>query len=165
MRDVRTATGDDGDALASLWLDWGREYESEDPVLFRVPSANGLAEWFRRQIGESSGDELWLVAERGGDVLAFEQAVIWRPGEEADRSLVVDDSLTTLKVSLLVVTPPARRSGLGTALTLEAQRWARERGAERAVVVAMNDSPTAVPFYQSQGFRPFTTGLWKPLDA
>lgn len=163
--EVRRATADDADALASLWLEWGQEYESMDPLLFRVPSENGLGEWFGRQIAETSSDELWLVGERGGEVLAFEQAGIWRPGEDADRSLVVDDAMTTLKVSLLVVSPPARRSGLGTALTSEAQRWASERGAERAVVVAMSDSPTAVPFYRSQGFRPFTTGLWKPLDA
>jgi len=161
--EVRSATEDDSAAVASLWLDWGREYESLDSVLFRVPSEDGLAGWFRRQIAEATDDELWLVGESRGEVEAFERAVVWRPDDDAKRSLVVDDALTTLKVGLLMVKPSARRSGIGTALTSAAERWGRDRGAVRAVVIAMSDSPTAVPFYRSRGFRPMSTGLWKPL--
>jgi len=75
----------------------------------------------------------------------------------------VDDALTTLKVASLFVAPTARRHGFGVALTTEAETWGRSRGAERAIVVAMTDGPTAVPFYRSQGFHPLSTGLWKPL--
>jgi GNAT superfamily N-acetyltransferase len=133
--EVRSATEDDSAAIASLWLDWGREYESLDSVLFRVPSEDGLAGWFRRQIAEATDDELWLVGESRGEVEAFERAVVWRPDDDAKRSLVVDDALTTLKVGLLMVKPSARRSGIGTALTSAAERWGRDRGAVRAVVM------------------------------
>jgi hypothetical protein len=56
-------TEDDAAAVASLWLDWGREYESLDSVLFRVPSEDGLAGRFRRQIADAADDELWLIGE------------------------------------------------------------------------------------------------------
>jgi GNAT superfamily N-acetyltransferase len=118
---------------------------------------------FAGEIAEATDDELWLVGESGGEVVAFERAVVWRPDDDAKRSLVVDDALTTLKIGLLIVKPSARRSGIGTALTSVAELWGRDRGAFRAVVIAMSDSPTAVPFYRSRGFRPMSTGLWKPL--
>jgi GNAT superfamily N-acetyltransferase len=162
--ELRNATPGDAEALASLWSDWGREYAQLDATLFREPSEEGLVDWFGEQIVGATDDDLWLVAVDDGSVVAFERAIVWRPGADARHSLVVDDALTTLKVVLLVVTPSARRNGLGAALTSRAERWGRDRGAERTIVVAMSDSPTAIPFYMSQGFRPFTTGMWKLLS-
>jgi hypothetical protein len=55
----------DGSDLAERWIEFGRYYASRDPTRFRVPGAEGLAQWFDSRIEEES-DYLWLVAERSG---------------------------------------------------------------------------------------------------
>src|SRR5262249_12186114 len=160
---VRTATEDDSAAVASLWLDWGREYEGINPVLFRVPSEDGLTSWFKRQIAEATDDDLWLAGESDGEVVGFERAIISRPGEDSEWAINADEPLVTMYLWMLAVHPAARRGGLGAALVSAAEEWGRDHGAERASVFAMSDSPTAVPFYRSRGFRPMSIGFWKPL--
>ena len=161
---MRAARADDAAAIASLWIEWGREYEQLDGELFRVPSGNGLVTWFAGRIESATEDQAWLVAERGGAVVGFLHAEVWRPNEEAEWSPLVEDGTTTLRVGLLGVTASARRLGVAAALSRAAEAWGRERGAVRAFVIAMSDSPTAIPFYTGQGFRPFTTGFWKALS-
>ncbi|MET0799770.1 MAG: GNAT family N-acetyltransferase [Actinomycetota bacterium] len=160
---LRAARLGDGRALASLWIAWAREYERLDVELFRVPSSEGLATWFEGRLAAADDDQAWFVADGDEGVVAFLQAEVWRPNEDSERSLLVDDVVTTLKVGLLVVKPTVRRHGIASALSDAAESWGRGRGATRVVVIAVTASPTAIPFYRRQGFQPFTTGFWKPL--
>jgi ribosomal protein S18 acetylase RimI-like enzyme len=61
------------------------------------------------------------------------------PGAGAVRAAVVEDHV---HLSRLAVTPAARRSGVGTALTAAAARWGRAEGARWAVLqVALHNAP------------------------
>ena len=64
--EIRVARGGDGEALAACWVEFGRYYAELDPLRFRVPNADGLAEWFEDRIDQPHG--LSLVAARAGRV-------------------------------------------------------------------------------------------------
>jgi hypothetical protein len=80
---IRPVQPGDGSALAECWIEFGRYYASRDPVRFRVPGAEGLAQWFNSRIDES--EDLWLVAERSGGIIAFLEGEVWPASEHADR--------------------------------------------------------------------------------
>ena len=69
-----------------------------------------------------------------------------------------------LKVSSIFVAESERGRGVGRSLMEAAEAWGRTRGATSAAVVAIADSPSAVPFYSGgMGYRPNTLGFWKEL--
>ncbi len=52
----------------------------------------------------------------------------------------------------LYVEPPARRKGVGRALMLEAERFARESDSERLTLSTAHDNSTAQALYRSVGY-------------
>jgi hypothetical protein len=45
-----------------------------------------------------------------------------------------------------------------------AERWGRDRGATRAIVISYANSPSSVPFYEDRmGYERHTIGFLKPL--
>jgi ribosomal protein S18 acetylase RimI-like enzyme len=59
----------------------------------------------------------------------------------------------------LAVHPDARRRGLGQALVVDGLRWARRRGARRALVNTHTDNAAARRLYEANGFRSLPEGL------
>ena len=59
----------------------------------------------------------------------------------------------------LAVDPERQGGGLGTALVVDALRWMRRRGADRAVVNTQEDNRTALSLYEGLGFRRQPNGL------
>lgn len=59
----------------------------------------------------------------------------------------------------LAVYPSAQKRGLGSALTLDALRWMRRRGVERAVVNTQLENAAARSLYLRVGFREEPQGL------
>ena len=158
---IRPARRGDGNILAGCWIEFGRYYADRDPIRFHVPDVEGLAEWFDERIDRSH--ELWLVAERTGAVVAFVEAQVW-PAEDPDRQLMRESAEPVLKVNSLFVTESERGQGIGRSLMAAAEEWGRDRGATSAAVVAIADSPLAVPFYtDGMGYQTNTIGFWKPL--
>ena len=55
-------------------------------------------------------------------------------------------------VSLLVVAPEARGSGLGAALYAHAEQFARDRGGTAIRLIVQQQNPRALAFWKRQGF-------------
>jgi GNAT superfamily N-acetyltransferase len=69
------------------------------------------------------------------------------------------------EVDALEVGTPYRRHGIGKRLMREVERWARNHGAERAVLTTFAGSPLSVPFYeQGMGYRRRSIVFEKRLD-
>jgi GNAT superfamily N-acetyltransferase len=162
---IRAARVDDADGLADAWREFGRYYADIDPERFRVPDEDGLPEWFASKLNDDRGDDtLWLVAERGEQIVGFVQAQVWPPAEDADRHLMRDVSEPILKVDSIMVVEGEREAGVGTQLMSAAERWGKDRGATRAVVISYAHSPSSVPFYEVRmGYERNTIGFFKPL--
>ena len=59
----------------------------------------------------------------------------------------------------LAVDPAYQGAGLGAALVVDALRWLRRHGGERAIVNTQPDNEAALALYQRLGFRLEPTGL------
>jgi GNAT superfamily N-acetyltransferase len=162
---IRSVRLEDARALADAWREFGRYYADIDPQQFRVPEADGLPSWFESRVKDERGDDaLWLVAERGERLIGFVEAEIWPPTEDADLHLMRELSEPVLKVGSIMVLEDEPGSGVGTALMSAAERWGRDRGATRAVVISYANSPSSVPFYEHRmGYERHTIGFLKQL--
>src|SRR3954466_494966 len=58
------------------------------------------------------------------------------------------------EVKRLIVSPEARRLGIGSALLAEAERIARDAGAPRVILQAGDRQPEAVAMYRRLGYSP-----------
>ena len=161
--EIRPVQPGDGNDLAERWIEFGRYYASRDPIRFRVPGAEGLAQWFDSRIEEES-DYLWLVAERSGVIIAFLEGEVLPALEDADRQLMKEAAEPVLRVHSLFVTEAERGGGVGRSLMQAAETWGKQRGATSAAVIAIADSPSAVPFYiNGMRYQHNTIGFWKEL--
>jgi GNAT superfamily N-acetyltransferase len=158
---IRPVRAGDGSALAGAWIEFGHYYASRDPIRFRSPEASGLAEWFESRIDQAH--DLWFVAERSGAIVGFLEGQLLPPPDDADRLLMKENAEPSLMVTTLFVTEAERNHGVGRLLMRAAEEWGRERGATSAAVIAIADSPSAVPFYEAMAYRPNTIGFWKTL--
>jgi GNAT superfamily N-acetyltransferase len=158
---IRPVREGDGPALAEGWIEFGQYYASRDPIRFRVPEPSGLAEWFESRIGQDHG--LWLVGERSGAIVGFLEGHLLPAPDDADRELMLENAEPSLMVTTLFVTETERHHGVGRLLMEAAEGWGRERGATSAAVIAIADSPLAVPFYEAMAYRHNTIGFWKTL--
>jgi len=113
------------------------------------PSSEGeLAERIRRITGRE--DSAAMVAEDGGAVIAWIHV-------ELRRTLVADREA---QVMALVVDERCRGGGIGAALMVEAERWARERGASVIRVGSRTTREGAHRFYEREGFALAKTSYW-----
>jgi GNAT superfamily N-acetyltransferase len=66
---------------------------------------------------------------------------------------VLHNALPVAQLTALVVPPEMRGRGVGRALVDAAERWARERGADRLVVTTALHRAEAPLFYERLGFE------------
>lgn len=66
---------------------------------------------------------------------------------------VLHGALSVAQLTALVVPPDMRGRGVGRALVREAERWAREKGADRLVVTTALHRADAPRFYERLGFE------------
>jgi GNAT superfamily N-acetyltransferase len=148
---IRAPRVGDGDDLAHCWMDAATHYASLAPDLFRVPEAEGLAQWLEAESLNGDGeDSLMRVAEHDGHAVGFVTAAIERPAEDAARQFVRDVGRVRLVVQALVVQAAYRRRGIGAQLMLAAEEWGRGRGADIALLDAYVRSDLSVPFYEGR---------------
>ncbi|WP_341457168.1 GNAT family N-acetyltransferase [Oceanobacillus zhaokaii] len=71
-----------------------------------------------------------------------------------------------VRIVALVVGSEYRRQGIGAALILAAEEWAKERGANRLVLNSgnRNERNEAHNFYTNRGFEGKATGFYKQLS-
>jgi GNAT superfamily N-acetyltransferase len=163
---IRLAHVSDAADLARSWIETAQHYVELDPEAFRVPSADGLVEFFEASLNRPrSEDSVWLVAEADGQVVGDVSARLERPAEDAERQVLRYLGEVRVYVDALSVVHAYRRRGAGTRLMGAIERWARERGAVCAMLDTYAASPLSVPFYErGMGYRRRSIVFEKRLD-
>jgi GNAT superfamily N-acetyltransferase len=163
---IRPARASDAADLARNWIEVAQHYVELDPQAFRVPSTDGLVEFFEESLKRPrSDDSVWLVAEVDGRVVGDISARLERPAEDAERQLLRYLAEVRIYIDALGVVQAHRRRGVGTRLMGAIERWARQRGAVCAMLDTYAASPLSVPFYERRmGYRRRSIVFEKRLD-
>jgi len=142
---IRRATERDADAVARLACHLGYPADT-DTMRNRI-----------RTVAASSGD-LLLVAADSSDT-----AIGWLHAHAAQ----LIESGFRVEILGLVVSPVARRAGIGRALVAESERWAAGIGAEAVVVRSNVQREESHAFYPALGYHVTKTQLVyrKPLSG
>ena len=148
---VREARAGDGRGCAQAWSDAGRYLHDIDPDIGQVPEQAGLAEHFETACSAPrSPDEVWLVAERNGQVAGFVQGYLAAPSQDAFRQIQRDLASVRLVIDALAVVEDERRAGVGTELMKAIEDIGRVRGAVVATLDTNLRSYLSVPFYEER---------------
>ena len=142
-------------------------FASLNPHTFRVPATEGLAEWCEEINAAYRDDQerVKLVAEVDGIVVGDVVASFHEPVDTAERQIQKDFSRRRVHVDSLGVVSTHRRDGIGSALMLAVEEWARARGAEVIVLETEANNPTSMPFYeQRMGFSAEAVVFRKEID-
>jgi ribosomal protein S18 acetylase RimI-like enzyme len=67
-------------------------------------------------------------------------------------------------IFLLYVSPEHRHRGIGSALMLRAESWAKKRGDRQIGLQVFNDNQPALNLYQKLGYQPHSLWMVKPLQ-
>ena len=142
----------------TLLVEPGRGIPLAPPVTITVGTTADLAAVplalpiLRGELGESSSegqveetargymgreDSLWLVARRGDEVVGTVLA------QAVDRGFMIERK--SAFVDVVAVVPAERGSGIGAALLLVTENWARRRGATGLVIGIPKTSPMRPP--------------------
>ena len=127
---IRLATDADAPAVASLLSHLGYPAEPAD-----------LPERLRRM--RAAGDDAF-VAELDGSAVGL---------ATVHTRAVLHVARPVAQLTALVVPPEMRGRGVGRALVAAAERWGRERGADRLVVTTALHRADAPLFYERLGFE------------
>ena len=148
---IREARAGDGAGCARAWSDAGRYITTIDPAIGQIPEPAGLVEWFEAACaGARAPGELWLVAERDGEIAGFVQAVMEPPAANLHWQLQRDLASTRLIIEALAVVEEHRRGGVGTELMNAMEDAGRSRGAAVATLDTNLRSFLSVPFYEDR---------------
>ena len=105
--------------------------------------------WWALSLGrDPTPDERFVLDPQGHDGRRVRTAFGIVPGAGVVRAAVVDDHL---HLSRLAVTPAARRSGVGAALTAAIAAWGRSEGARWAVLQVALHNAAARALYERLG--------------
>jgi GNAT superfamily N-acetyltransferase len=165
---IRSPQTGDGSGLARTWLDAAGYYTQLDAARFRVPEADGLAEWFEESSVQTPVPDHALLRVAAYDelVIGFILAFIRSPVADAARQFVRDVSVTRLEIAALLVQQRYWRQGVGGRLLREAEVWGRAQGAVVVVLDTYHASPVSVPFYeQHMGYERTALAFRKELQS
>ncbi len=105
--------------------------------------------YFQRKITEK--DSICVVAENETEIIGYLAGVVrsvesWRPVKRTE-------------LENMFVKTKYRSQGVGTKLANEFLKWSKEKGVQRALVVAYATNEKAIKFYQKMGFIPESISL------
>jgi len=143
---VRPAVDGDAAAIARVHVDsWRGAYRGllPDRILDGL-SVSGRETLWRQRIAPASRGPRTLVAEVGGSVEGFVTFVI--------RARDIEEPAGVGEIPALYVSPPAWRSGVGTALLAAALDALRAAGCREAILWMLDGNRRAALFYRSRGW-------------
>jgi GNAT superfamily N-acetyltransferase len=149
---IRVARRGDGPALAELWLDTAAGLHQLYPSQFRIPDADGLADWMDEDLETMGETSISFVAVEDGRLVGQVQVRLIPPLESARYQVVTAVGTTRGEVTLLGVMSSHRRHGIGRALMARAEEWLRGRGATVVSLDTSIKSRESVPFYDAVGY-------------
>ena len=150
---IRPATDEDREFVAqfvSSLLEFGSPAWKDSGAL-----AAGFREVLADAVSNQGPRAAVLIAhDAGGERLGFVSVKVREDVTGAERAHVAD----------LAVTEGARRLGVGRALMLAAEAWARERGLPVVGLDVWSTNERAMAFYRCLGYQPESLHLIKELD-
>lgn len=144
--EIREATDADAEAMAGLEHASAIHHATIDPDRWQVPSLDETAASRRRWLRETPRD-VAFVAEAGGRVIGMIELWLKRPRDL--RSPRIGRVRADLGIS---VAPEWRGRGVGSALLLAAENWARAQGAERMILDLSSANDGARRLYERLGY-------------
>jgi GNAT superfamily N-acetyltransferase len=153
--DIRPFRSTDIEALRRLVAEM-QDYERaiDGRLLEGSEMTQGYTEAMQARCAEHAG--LILVADLGGEVVGFTAVQAEVPSQDLDQP---PDSYAL--VSDLAVAAGHRGQGLGRALLVAAEEYARKRGAQELRIAVLAGNHVADQLYQSVGFSPYLCVLSK----
>lgn len=155
---VRTATLSDYAGMCAVLGAVDELHRVNVPWMFRKPAAEPRSKGFFERLLNSE-DSTILVAVADDELVGVATALLRNPpdfGIFAHQRWGVLDNIA--------VAEAWRRRGVGTALTRDAERWARRGGAKWIELGVYEFNDDARAFYQALGYSPVSTKLRKPFD-
>ena len=149
---IRQARPGDGPGLADLHLDTSATLRELDASRFKIPDADGMADWIDADLA-TMGEEWICFAEEDGSIVGQVEAKLHPPLDSARYQTMSDLSRIRGEVNSLGVLSSHRRRGVGRALMAAAEEWLRGRGASLVVLDTFLGSPASVQFYDSIGYQ------------
>jgi aminoglycoside 6'-N-acetyltransferase len=155
---IRPATPQDEPALTALQRTSAIHHASIDPQRWRVPTPEDSAAsrnyWHTRQPRDQG-----LVADVDGVLVGMIELWLRRPSDtRGARIPKLDADLG------IVVAPDWRGQGVGTALMLAAEDWARSQGAERMILDLSSANTGALRLYERLGYEVHAHQMDKDIE-
>lgn len=159
---VTTATTEDVEAVADLWVDLASDQRDHGATLLASENLTAVRESIARHV--FSGEVFIARTEATSadqdthhDLLGFISFSLEHGGYDRDRRRGVIENL--------YVVPAHRGEGVGAALLDAAERALAESGAETIALEALVDNERAREFYQTHGYDPHRIELTKPVKS
>lgn len=155
---IRPAADDDYDGLAAVYIEVDELHREALPRMFRAPDgpALGRAYFASMLAGE---DSALIVADRGGAIVGFARL---------QARLAPDTPYHRprrwVEVDTLAVLSEVQRGGVGRALMLAAESWARERGIAEIELNVYEFNRRAIAFYERIGYVTQSRRMRRSLD-
>jgi ribosomal protein S18 acetylase RimI-like enzyme len=151
---IRRARPGDGEGLTALHLDTAASLRRLDPSRFKVPDADGMAEWIDADLATAGTDwNCFVAVEEDGRIVGQVEAKLHAPLDSAGFQTMVDLGDVRGEVNSLGVLASHRRRGIARALMTAVEDWLGERGARVVTLDTFLRSPDSVPFYESIGYE------------
>ena len=150
---VRQARPGDGKGLADLHLDTAASLRLLDPSRFKLPDADGMADWIDGDLATVGRDWCCFVAVEEGRIVGQVEAKLYAPLDSARYQTMIELANVRGEINSLGVLSSHRRRGIGQALMAAAEEWLKARGARVVTLDTFLRSQESVPFYQSIGYE------------
>ncbi|SCF30077.1 L-amino acid N-acyltransferase YncA [Micromonospora mirobrigensis] len=156
---VRPAVLGDLPALVALRLANAEAHLALDPLTYRVPRPDVVADHFRAVLAE--GRDAVLVAEApDGQVVGMIEVL--RHADPPEHQILRPEPSAAVHT---VVLPDRRDHGVGAALLAAAESWATGQGIRWLSAGIHHRNDRAVAFYRRHGYGDSGLSLGRPLPA
>lgn len=156
---VRAATLGDCAGMCALLAAVDELHRVHVPWLFRQPASEPRPSEFFERLLASESSTVWVAATT--EQVVGVATVLLR--NAPDFAVFVTQQWGVL--DNIAVLESWRRRGVGTALTREAERWAKSRGANWIELGVYDFNDSARAFYRRLGYSPVSTKLRKPFNV
>lgn len=145
--EIRTATQDDADRLAELCIGVQALHVEMQPALFREPTHEELAGFFRDRLGKHDFT-IFLALDEGEPVGYVMLHVIRRPAH------VLIRARESVEIDHIYVNETHRRQGISRQLAAKALEVARSYGTDVIQLSVWAQNDRAVAAFEALGFKP-----------
>jgi ribosomal protein S18 acetylase RimI-like enzyme len=150
---IRQARPGDGKGLADLHLDTAASLRLLDPSRFRLPDADGMAEWIDGDLATVGGDWCCFVAVEEDRIVGQIEAKLHAPLDSARYQTIIELENVRGEVNSLGVLSSHRRRGIGQALMAAAEEWLKARGARVVILDTFLRSQESCAVLRVDGVR------------